>query len=220
MTFIDISRTLKTGTAVWPGDTSFQLTGQMRIEDGGAVNLTTLRMSAHTGSHVDAPLHFIDHGLSVDVLDLSIFWGKVQVATVVKQSGPLHSADLAGYDLSLAPRILIRSNASSLDQSIFPSEFVYPTPELADKLGELGIVLFGTDAPSVDAQDSKALEGHMALYRNGISILEWLNLNNAPDGLYELAALPLRIFGGDGSPVRAALRTLPNRESMYAGLSN
>lgn len=206
MPIIDISRTLKTGTAVWPGDTHYLLRQLLKIDAGDSVNLTTIKMSSHTGSHIDAPLHFSDAGASIDTLDLAVFWGNAQVVSVDKQDGPLNPNDFAGYDLSLAPRILVRSSASSLDQSIFPSAFVYPTPELADMMGELGIILYGTDAPSVDPEDSKALEGHKALNRNGIDILEWLDLGEAVDGIYELVALPLKIEGGDGSPVRAVLR--------------
>ena len=79
---------------------------------------------------------------------------------------------------------------------------------MADYLGRLGVVLYGTDAPSMDAADSATLAGHNALLRNGIVILEGLDLTGVPDGLYELAALPLKITGGDGSPVRAVLRSL------------
>ena len=208
MSLIDISRSLRPGTAVWPGDTEFEITKLMKIEQGDSVNLTSFRMSSHTGSHVDAPIHFEMEGLSISDIDLAPFWGKAQVVTVGKHSGPLNLQDFAGYDLSLAPRLLVRSSASTLDQSIFPSKFVYPSPEFAGKLGKMGIILYGTDGPSVDAQDSKTLEGHKALYRNGISILEWLDLSQAADGLYELAALQLKVTGADGSPVRAALRPL------------
>ncbi|MGB3715851.1 MAG: cyclase family protein [Candidatus Promineifilaceae bacterium] len=209
MPVIDISRKLKPGTAVWPGDTPYLLRQLLKIDAGDSVNLTTIKMSAHTGSHIDAPLHFADAGLSIDTLDLAVFWGDAQVVSVDNKSGPLNTDDFAGHDLSLAPRILVRSSASSPDQSIFPSAFVYPSPELADMLGELGIILYGTDSPSVDPEDSKTLDGHKALNQNGISILEWLDLGGAEDGLYELVALPLSIAGGDGSPVRAALRYIP-----------
>jgi arylformamidase len=75
-------------------------------------------------------------------------------------------------------------------------------------LGHHGVVLYGTDAPSMDHVQSKDLPGHHALRRNGIAILEGLDLRPAPDGVYELVALPLKIEGGDGSPVRAVLRVL------------
>jgi len=209
MPLIDISRTLKTGTAVWPGDAPYALKTQLRIEDGDSVNLTRIQMSAHTGTHIDAPSHFTKEGLSIDSLDLGVYWGKAQVFSVTKQEGPLIPSDFQRCDLSLAPRILVRSNASLVDQSVFPQGYVYPSPELADWLGSGGIILYGTDAPSMDPEDSKELKGHLALERNEIRILEWLDLSQAADGLYELAALPLSLSDGDGSPVRAALRLLP-----------
>jgi arylformamidase len=102
---------------------------------------------------------------------------------------------------------LVHSTASEADPRIFPGQFVYPSPALADFLGARGIQLYGADAPSMDAADSQALPGHNAMRRNGIMILEGLDLSAVPDGVYELVALPLRINGGDGSPVRAVLRT-------------
>ncbi len=119
----------------------------------------------------------------------------------------MHPDDFAAYDLTLAPRLLVHSPAGDLDQSLFPQEFVYPSRALAEHLAQAGVTLFGSDAPSMDAEDSKTLEGHHALQAHGIAILEWLDLRRAPDGLYELVALPLKIANGDGSPVRAALRT-------------
>ena len=206
METIDISRVLEQGTAVWPGDTPFALTQIMDRGQGQSVNLTTLTFSAHTGSHVDAPFHFSDAGLTVSQLDLALYWGQAKVVTVTKSSGPLFPADFGAYDLTMAPRLLVRSMASDLDQRIFPEEYVYPSPELAEYLAQNGVILYGSDAPSMDQQHSKFLEGHNALARHGIAILEWLDLRDVDDGLYELVALPLRIAGGDGSPVRAALR--------------
>ncbi|MFW6096576.1 MAG: cyclase family protein [Chloroflexota bacterium] len=208
MPLIDITRTLVSGTAVWPGDTPFRLQRNLRLAQGDSVNLTSLTLSAHTGTHVDAPYHFMEEGATVDAMPLDLYWGPAQVVTVSKTGGPLHPDDFASYDLTLAPRLLVHSPAGDLDQSRFPQEFVYPSPALAEHLARAGVVLFGSDAPSMDAEDSKTLEGHHALQAQGIAILEWLDLRRAPDGLYELVALPLKIANGDGSPVRAALRNL------------
>jgi arylformamidase len=208
MSLIDISRTLKPGMVVWPGDTPYQLTEILALRDGASVNLTTLTLSAHTGSHVDAPWHFAASGQTIEALDLARYWGPAQVITVQKRAGPLSPADLAAYDLRRAERLLVRSGASVSDPDRFPVEYVYPGPDLADYLGGLGIILYGTDAPSMDHVDSQTMDGHHALHRNGIAILEGLDLSAVPDGRYELVALPLKIAGGDGSPVRAVLRTL------------
>ncbi|MGH2535995.1 MAG: cyclase family protein [Candidatus Promineifilaceae bacterium] len=208
MAIIDISRMLSPRTAVWPGDTPFALTPSLERRRGHSVNLTSLALSAHTGTHVDAPRHFSDGGPAVAELGLRPFWGRAQVVSVSKPAGPIYPADLTGYDLGRARRLLVRSAASGWDPGRFPAAFVYPSLELAAHLGRAGIILYGSDTPSMDAEDSKTLEGHRALERQGIAILEWLDLSAAEDGVYELAALPLKIEAGDGSPVRAALRGL------------
>lgn len=208
MPIIDISRTLNARLAVWPGDAPFAMATIASRRAGAPVNLTTLTLSAHTGTHVDAPFHVDDAAPSLAALDLTPFWGLAQVVTVARPAGPLTPADFAHADLRLAPRLLVRSTASHTAPDVFPAAYVYPDPALADYLGRLGICLYGVDAPSVDPPESADLTGHQALYRNGIAILEWLDLALATDGLYELVALPLKIAGGDGSPVRAALRSL------------
>jgi len=208
MTIVDISRTLSAEIAVWPGDTPFQMRTTMARAEGASVNLTTLTLSAHTGSHVDAPYHYADEGATLEAVSLDPFWGAAQVVTVQKESGALTPDDFADYDLRRAPRLLVHSPASELGPARFPERYVHPDPELAAFLGERGVILYGTDAPSMDAVDSKRLPGHNALDQQGIAILEGLDLSQTADGLYELVALPLKIAGGDGSPVRAALRPI------------
>lgn len=205
MPFFDISRPLQANTAVWPGDTPFSLTEKLSRRDGHSVNLTTLTTSVHVGTHVDAPHHFADGVPTIDALDLSIYWGPAQVVTVKKKHGPLYPADFAGYNPAEAKRLLVRS-AAPVDFTRFDDFFVYPTPELADFLGQWGIILYGCDTYSMDAMEEVNLPGHNALLKNNIAILEGLDLTGVPDGVYELCALPLKIVGGDGSPVRAVLR--------------
>ena len=204
----DISRSLWPGLAVWPGDTPFTLKHNLQRSEGALANLSTLTLGAHTGAHIDAPYHFNNNAPTIDRLPLHIFWGKAQVVSVGKKNGPLSSDDFAGVDFSLAPRLLVHTPASEGDLSEFPAQFAYPNPALADFLGARGVILFGTDAPSVDPVESETLAGHYALLKNNIAILEGLLLRNVPDGVYELTALPLKIIGGDGSPVRAALRSI------------
>ncbi len=208
MTIIDISRALAKGMAVWPGDTPYKLATILDRQQGEIVNLTTLTISAHTGSHADAPRHFTDDGLAMDAVALRPYWGHARLVTVTKEAGPLFPADFAAYDLRGAERLLVRTPLQGLPFDQFPAAIPYPSPELADYLGQLGVILYGTDAPSMDAVDSEDLPGHKALLRNEIAILEGLDLSRAGDGRYELVALPLKIVGGDGSPVRAALRPL------------
>jgi len=208
MKLIDISRTLSPEIATWPGDTRFNIIPQAQLAQGDSVNLTTLTLSAHTGTHVDAPWHFSSNGRTLEQLDLTPFWGKVMVVSVSKTKGALYPKDFSTLDFQDITRLLVHSSASGRDTSVFYHEFVYPSPELADFLGSQGVILYGTDAVSMDAADSNNLPGHKALLKNGISILEGLELQGVPDGTYELSALPLKIEGGDGSPVRAVLKTL------------
>lgn len=205
---IDISRLLSPQIAVWPGDAPFSTDRTMTIAAGASVNLTRLNLSAHTGTHADAPYHFSDDGLTLEALDLDIYWGPAQVVTVSRPDGELSPVDFADYDLGRAPRLLVRTPAGRFPLDQFPTAYPYPGPELAAFLGAQGVILYGTDAPSMDHVDSKALPGHKAMLRHTVAILEGLDLRQAADGLYELAALPLKISGGDGSPVRAVLRTL------------
>lgn len=205
---IDISRTLSQEIAVWPGDTPFSRIRSLKIESGDSVNLSSLSLSAHCGTHVDAPFHFDPSGSTIEKLDLSPFWGPAQVVEVKRSHGPLFPEDLGHVDWLKASRILVKSPASYLPPDQFPEEIVYPSPALAEWLGQQGVSLYGTDAPSMDALDSKTLPGHHALHRLRISILEGLQLAAVEEGLYELVALPLKINLGDGSPVRAVLRSL------------
>jgi arylformamidase len=203
----DITRPLARGIPVWPGDTPFDLRVTGRRSEGNAVNITTMTISAHTATHVDAPYHFDDEGVTMEAVDLAAYWGPAQVVTVRKAAGPLTPDDFAGYDLGRAPRLLVHSPASEADPTVFHPDFAFPSEALADYLGARGIVLYGADGPSMDASDSKTLPGHAAMKRNNILILEGVSLAGVPDGLYELAAFPLKILGGDGSPVRAVLRS-------------
>jgi len=207
-TIIDISKKISKYTAVWPGDTPVDIKSKMAIKSGDLVNLTTLRLSAHTASHADAPYHIVDQGKTIDEVDLFPYWGPAQVVTVNKEEGPLLPEDFKNYDLSLAPRLLVRTPAGQLAYDSFPDRIPHPSPALSNFLHGIGIILYGTDTPSMDAIDSQDLPGHQAMVKNQIAILEGLDLRATKDGLYELAALPLKILGGDGSPVRAVLRRL------------
>lgn len=214
MTLIDISRTLEPSLAVWPGDTPFERRTILSMAEGASVNLSTLTLSAHMGAHVDAPFHVQREGITIERLGLEPYWGLAQVVTVHKAAGPLTAEDFAHVDLNRAPRLLVRSVNGSGPHDVFPAQFIYPDPALAETLARAGIVLYGSESPSMDDAASKELPGHHALLDAGIAILEGLDLHAAADGVYELVALPLKIAGGDGSPVRAVLRTLSQQPAI------
>jgi len=205
----DITRTISPSLAVWPGDTPFSFENNLQLADGDAVNLTTLTMSAHTGTHADAHYHYAQHGEHPAQMPLDVYFGPAQVITVSKQAGPLTPQDFADLNLSDVSRLLIHSHVSDLDDHQWPDAFPSLSVDLINWFAKNDIILVGLDSPSVDAPDSTDLPCHHALYRHRISNLENLQLRGVPDGCYELIALPLKIDQVCGSPIRAILRTLP-----------
>ncbi len=204
----DISRTLSTETKVWPGDTLFTFHHNLRLSEGALVNLTTLNLSPHAGTHCDAPYHYDDEGLHPADLPLERYIGPAHVVTVKREHGGITPEDFAGKDLSGLERLLIHTWVSEVPDGQWPEDFPYPTVELIDWLAGQGMTLFGVDMPSVDGFTSKTLECHHRLNRHGALILETLRLAGVPDGRYELIALPLKMAQVCGSPLRAILRAL------------
>ncbi|HEY2932610.1 MAG TPA: cyclase family protein [Acidobacteriota bacterium] len=202
----DISRLIHPSIAVWPGDTPFERTDTLRLADGASVNLSSARLSLHTGTHADAPWHFIREGSSIEQAELSRFWGRAQVVTV-RAWPAIQASHVEPFLKSGVARLLVRANPEIQDNT-FVEDFVYFQEGAAALIAASGVQLIGTDGPSVDAFDSRALPAHHAFGRQNVAILENLDLRNVSDGEYELVALPLRIFRGDGSPVRAVLREL------------
>jgi arylformamidase len=215
---IDISRPLTAATACWPGDVPFAFRLGWKIADGASVNVGAVETSVHTATHCDAAFHYDDAGATVDRLPLDVFVGPcwvVDVRGVEDWLSRLSKLDAAHTSVSQPGtfyrllRVLFRTGGWP-DTNRFPDAIPAMTPEAADALGSLGVKLIGVDLPSVDPLDSKTLAVHHKLGRHGVTILEGLWLEDVPEGRYELIALPLRIVGADGSPVRAALRRLPD----------
>ena len=204
----DISRTISPELAVWPGDTPFSLRHVLRLDSGDSVNLTTLTLSAHTGSHADAPYHYNNVGEYIEAVSLEKYIGPAHVVTITRQHGGIVPADFAGRDLTGIQRLLVHTWVSDLPDAQWPDDFPYPTLEFVDWLASQGVTLLGVDMPSVDRFDDTTLPCHHRLYHHGIVNLETLLLRDVPDGVYELIAFPLKIAGACGSPVRAVLRSL------------
>jgi arylformamidase len=202
----DITRPIEEGIAVWPGDTAYSHAWSMRIDAGDAVNVSALTLSAHTGTHADAPLHFEESGLSIGAMPLAAYVGPATVL-VLDTRGAIEPDDLRVLGARGIERLLIKTPASLRPNDRWEDEFAYLSPAAAEFLVQRGVRLFGTDASSVDHVHSKTLDAHHILGRATVAILEGLALADVPPGDYELIALPLRL-GVDGSPVRAVLRTL------------
>lgn len=204
----DITRLVSPITHVWPGDTPYSAAHVLRLDEGQSVNLTTLTLSAHTGTHADAYYHYIAGGDHPATMPLGAYVGRASAVTVGRRDGPLARADFGHVNLESAERLLIHSWVSDLDDQEWPDTFPYLSVELVDWLASLEIRLIGLDSPSVDAFDSKTLPCHHALWERRIVNLESLLLRDVPDGSYDLVALPLKLDHACGSPVRAILRTL------------
>ncbi len=206
---IDISHTLSPSFAEWPGDSVFKRDWTARICAGSSVNLSRLCFSPHTGTHADSPYHYSDEGATLESMDLGAFLGDALVVNLRGAPGPICSEEfrraLERVDIpgEYTPRVLLRTGYEPANP--FETRFRYPSESLIEDLGHGGALLLGTDAPSVDAFDSKKLPGHSACASNGIYILEFLDLRNAEEGRYTLIAPPPKIDGSDGSPVRALL---------------
>ncbi len=205
---IDISQTLRPGLPVWPGDTAFGLERTWALSDDCPVNVSRLTLSTHSGAHADAPLHYDPRGADMALVGLAPYLGGVQVVDV-SACGPRRICveDLAERLAQGVQRVIIKTFARfPLDQWV--DEYATPDPSLIAHLAARGVVLIGTDAPSLDPLTSKDLPSHHAVRRAGMAILEGLVLDEAGEGLYDLIALPLKIAGADASPVRAVLRVL------------
>jgi arylformamidase len=203
--WIDISMTLTNDIGIWPGDTPFTFQLSFTKEQTKSVNIGEFSTSVHTGTHLDAPFHYENTGKKVHELDVSLFIGP---ATVVDVRGHtmIGRKELEKFNLDGVTRLLLRS-FDRKDQQ-FPDSFPVLREDVGPFLKEKGIHLIGTDCPSIDPVDSKSVSAHHSLHQNGVYILENLVLKDVTPGKYELIALPLSIYGGDASPVRAVIRKL------------
>ena len=176
-----------------------------QFEKGDPYHLTKLSLSAHTGTHADMPLHFIPGGATCDSIALDYFYGPAKVMRI-SVSSHVRKADLQPLDIQAGDIILLDTGQSKyMRQWAFKQDFIALTPEAAEYLVEKKIKTVGIDYLSIDPFQAPGFPAHKALLGNGIAILEGLVLENVPEGTYTLSALPLKIQGGEGSPVRAIL---------------
>ena len=199
----DITQPLDRTASTWPGDEPFRIGWNSRLDEGGNVNLATIKLSVHTGTHVDGPFHVVDNGAPAGALPVETFIGPVRVIDAVGRTS-LDEDLVARVDLAEAERVLFRTRDRH-DPWAYPQPYPAVTQPLARRLVEAGVKLVGTDAPSVDPLESRSLEAHRILLGGGVVILENLALGAIKPGKYTLLALPLRIAEADSAPVRVLL---------------
>lgn len=203
---LDVSVPLASGMPFYPGNPEFELQPIKRIADGGSSNVSRLVMGTHTGTHVDAPKHFIDDGIGVDALALDLLIGRARVVEIGHRGG-IGAEDLAAAGLREDIRVLLKTPNSRLwSSTTFHEDYAHVTEEGAHYLVGQGVKLVGVDYLSVEQFKKPGAPAHHALLSNGVIIIEGLNLAEAEAGMYEMYCLPLPVAGGDGAPARVVLK--------------
>lgn len=203
----DVTVPISERMPVWPGDPRVQIERTSSISSGDEANVSRLHLGSHTGTHVDAPHHFIAQGLTVDKLPLEVLVGRALVIDLEDLEGTtIGTFDLAGVHFARnTTRILIKTRNSHLweaRQAEFEREYVHLGLKAAEWLVKRGIRLVGVDYLSVEALNADGHRVHHTLLGAGMVIIEGLDLSRVPAGPCQLICLPLKIEGGDGAPAR------------------
>lgn len=210
--FIDISRSLTPQMPVWPGDPVVRITPALQLASGDGVNVSRLELGSHTGTHVDAPFHFIESGQRVDQLALEQLIGPCWVADLTHAPDHIDAAQLATAGIPQGTRRLLLKTRNSErwhhDSGDFTEDFIGITPSGAEWLVAAGVRLVGIDYLSVEPFQGTDGRTHLTLLGAGIIAVEGLDLHAVQPGGYTLICLPLKIAGGDGAPCRAVLAPL------------
>jgi len=201
---IDISTPLDQATPSYDGDPVFTRTILARIAaDGSGYNLSSLAMSAHSGTHIDAPAHFIANGRTIDQISAER-WVSPAVVIDLPAEGNIAVAQLRGHDIRSGDAVLLRANAERAGDAD-ADDFSSLTQEAADFLAAKNINFVGIDALSIEPYHDPDFPVHKKLLGSDILIVEGLRLAHVPPGRYTVIAAPLHISGGDGAPARVLL---------------
>ncbi len=208
MTIYDITLTISPNMPIWPGDPAVELTQVASMDQGESVNISHLSFGLHTGTHVDAPHHFLNDHRTVETLALDVLTGPCYVLHLADEIATISADVLEAADLPLGvPRLLFRTRNSYIWTSRlteFQTSFVAVALDAAEWLVQRGIKLVGVDYLSV-APYTDSHPTHETLLKAGVIILEGINLSDVPQGHYDLYCLPLKIAGSDGAPARTIL---------------
>ena len=207
--WIDISVPLQEGVVNWPGDEPFRIDKMHSLDKGDSNNLTSLSMGTHTGTHMDAPLHFLHKEKGIDELPLDVVIGRARVIEITDLES-IKPEELSKHRIQSGERVLFKTINSAHNWSLenFKEDFVYISLEGARFLAACSVKLIGVDYLSVGGYKRNGAEVHRTLLEVGIWIIEGLDLSNVQPGKYDLFCLPLKIIGGDGAPARAILKPI------------
>lgn len=198
----DITRELSENTIVYPGDPEIKI---KTIENQGS-KVSEVRFSTHSGTHIDAPSHYLKSAMTIDRIPPEVLTGEARVIDLTAVDGSIGKYDLRGKLLG-SKRILLKTSFSG--KKVFEEDFPHITPEAASYLKEQGVLVIGIDSPSVESFFGDGFV-HRTLLENNIVIIELLDLSIVEEGIYRICALPLRLKGLDGSPARVLLSNIKN----------
>lgn len=206
MKLIDVSVPLDANLPNYPGNTPLSLEAVKRLAHGDSSNVSSVHMSVHAGTHVDAPRHMLDGGYAAEDLPLDLLCGRVRVIEVTTRRG-ITAEDLAEFDLTEDVRLLIKTHNSRLWGSPeFHADYIGVTEPAAKLLVDRGVKVLGVDYLSVEEYKKSGKPAHHALLGAGTIVIEGLNLRDVEPGTYEMFCLPLALVGADGAPARVVLR--------------
>jgi arylformamidase len=204
--WIDISMTLQSGMIHWPGDPAVKIGRKLSMEKGSLANVSVISMGSHTGTHMDAPAHYIKHGKGIDKLAFDSVIGPARVLGIQDQRSVTRK-ELEKMEILAGERVLFKTKNSSVRKgNKFRKDFVYISKEAAQYLALKKIKLVGIDYLSVGGFYRDGIGTHIALLRAGIAVIEGLDLSRIVPGNYDLICLPLKILNSDGAPARALIR--------------
>ncbi|MGV3774583.1 MAG: cyclase family protein [Verrucomicrobiales bacterium] len=205
--WIDITVPIKTGMVHWPGDPDIEVSSILSMEKGAVCNVSRLSMGSHTGTHMDAPRHFIANGKTLDKMPLDATIGPARVVEILDKEA-IKVEELKPLRIKAGERIIFktRNSRKAWKTDIFDEDFVHVSKEAAEFLARAMVRTVGIDYLSVGGFKKDGVETHQFLLGAGIWIIEGLNLFKIKPGKYELLCLPLKVLNSDGAPARALLR--------------
>lgn len=206
MPIYDLSLSISPSMVTWPGDPQVRVEPRIRIARGQPANVSEMCLGSHTGTHVDPPYHFDEHGIKVDELPLEVLVGRAWVCSLDSKRD-IEVSDLQGAVPKGAVRLLLRTSNSDLwhrEMQEFEDDFVALTVEAARWIVEQGTRLLGVDYLSLERPGSAGHPVHHALLGAGVIVVEGLDLSSLENGWYNLYCLPLKVADGDGAPARVA----------------
>jgi arylformamidase len=208
MKIIDVSLTIREGMAVWPGDDPVVLKRRTKIEEGAHANVSFLSLSAHTGTHVDAPYHFLANGSKVDEMPLDVLIGPAQVVEVPVSIKVINAEVLGRLQIADEPKRLLFKTSNShfwdMPTDEFQTSFVGIDLSGSEELVRRGIKLVGIDYLSASPY-KVSKPTHDVLLGASMIIIEGLDMREVTPGIYNMTCLPLKLHGADGAPARVVL---------------